>query len=130
MAIANSINNTPIAIKIMDKIFEIPKSLSGKLLLWTVVVFVVGEVVDVLVDEEVFVVVFILGVLVEFELLDVFDVFDVFDVLEVLDVALWLFVSLIFISTAKTLVEKDNNINNIDIIENIFKLLIIFLYLH
>ena len=120
IAIANKINRTPIAIKIIDKTFYIPKSLSGKLL-WTVVVFVVGD--EVLLDEAVLEVLFVLEVFDVLELLEVLDVFDVFDVLAAV---FSLFVSLISISTAKTVVEKDNNVNNIAIIENIFKFLIIF----
>ena len=123
IAIANNINNTPIAIKIILKILDIPKSLSGKLLC-TVVVFVV---VEELLVEEVLVEVFVLEeFVVEFELLDVLEVLEVLVVLDVLDVVFSLFVSLISISTAKTVVVKDNNINNIAIIENIFKFLIIF----
>ena len=128
IAIANRINSAPIAMRMIDKIFDIPKSLSGKLLC-TVVVLVVEEL---LLDEEVVEEVFVLEVFDVFELLEVLELLEVFDVLEVLEVfdvlddVFWLSVSLMFISTAKTFVVKDNNINNITIIENFFKFLIIF----
>ena len=126
MAIANKINNTPIAIKIIDKIFEIPKSLSGNPPCTVTEFVLLGEllveddVLDELAELEVFL------VFVEF-VLDVFvlDVFVLLDVLELV-VVFSVFVSVIFISTAKTLVAKDNNTNNILIIKNIFKFLIIF----
>ena len=139
IAIANKINNTPIAIKIIDKIFEIPKSLSGKPPCTVIEFVLVVElfVVDVFVELtelEVFLELDVLKVLVAldvFDVLEVLDVSEVFDVLDTLDVfdvldVFSILVSVIFISTAKTYVVKENNSNNIPIIKNIFKLLIIF----
>ena len=136
IAIANKINNTPIAIKIIDKIFEIPKSLSGKPPCTVIEFVLVVElfVVDVFVELtelEVFLELDVLEVLVVFDVFDVLDVSEVFDVLDTLDVfdvldVFSILVSVIFISTAKTYVVKENNSNNIPIIKNIFKLLIIF----
>ena len=142
IAIANKINNTPIAIKIIDKIFEIPKSLSGKPPCTVIEFVLVVElfVVDVLVELtelEVFLELDVLDVLEVLVALDVFDVLEVLDVSEVFDVldtldvfdvldVFSILVSVIFISTAKTYVVKENNSNNIPIIKNIFKLLIIF----
>ena len=68
------------------------------------VVFVLDE--ELLVDDDVFV-----GVVAVFEL-DVFAVLELLDVLDVLAVVFSLFVSLIFISTAKTFVVKNNNKRN------------------
>ena len=122
IAIANNINKTPIAIKIMHKILDIPKSLSGKLLC-TVVVFADEEL---LLDVEVF---------VEFVELE-FDVFVFRELLfvefvefDVLFVAFSEFVSFISISTADTVViHKVNDRNKIHIIpiKNFFENLIIF----
>ena len=139
IAIANKINNTPIAIKIIDKIFEMPKSLSGKPPCTVIEFVLVVElfVVDVFVELtelEVFLELDVLEVLVALDVFDVFDVLDVsevFDVLDTLDIfdvldVFSILVSVIFISTAKTYVVKENNSNNIPIIKNIFKLLIIF----
>ena len=123
IAIANNINKTPIAIKIMHKILDIPKSLSGKLLC-TVVVFADEEL---LLDVEVF---------VEFVELE-FDVFVFRELLfvefvefDVLFVAFSEFVSFISISTADTVViHKVNDRNKIHImpIKNFLENLIIFL---
>ena len=123
IAIANNINKTPIAIKIMHKILDIPKSLSGKLLC-TVVVFGDDEL---LLDVEVF---------VEFVELE-FDEFVFRELLfvefvefDVLFVAFSEFVSFISISTADTVViHKVNDRNKIHIIpiKNFFENLIIFL---
>lgn len=122
IAIANNINKTPIAIKIMHKILDIPKSLSGKLLC-TVVVFADEEL---LLDVEVF---------VEFVELE-FDEFVFRELLfvefvefDVLFVAFSEFVSFISISTADTVViHKVNDRNKIHIIpiKNFFENLIIF----
>ena len=122
IAIANNINKTPIAIKIMHKILDIPKSLQT-LLLCTVVVFADEEL---LLDVEVF---------VEFVELE-FDEFVFRELLfvefvefDVLFVAFSEFVSFISISTADTVViHKVNDRNKIHIIpiKNFFENLIIF----
>ena len=79
IAIANRINSAPIAMRMIDKIFDIPKSLSGKLLC-TVVVLVVDE--ELLFDEDALEEVFVLEVFDVFELLEVFELFEVLDVLD------------------------------------------------
>ena len=99
----------------IDKIFDIPNSPSGKLL-WTVVVLVVDE--ELLLDDDAFEEVFVLEVFDVLELLELLEVLEVFDVFELFDVLDDVLVSLISISTAKTFVVKDNTINiNIIIIE-------------